>query len=129
MKNPERLGEVVATAMQLAMAPLAMHLELLEKRLSALEGRLMAGGAPPAGVDPAETAALERREVERLEARVRLLEETPYLKDCGVYAERNQYTPGDCVTRSGSLWICQSSTSGPFRHDDWRLAVKEGSLR
>ena len=66
--------------------------------------------------------------IEQLETRIAALEQKPHLKFCGVHELGRTYQPGNAVTRSGSLWVCQAETSGKPGDDyyGWTLGVKRG---
>lgn len=50
------------------------------------------------------------------------------LRYMGVYQPNTDYTPGDCVTYSGSVWYCKSRTNAKPEeaHDAWGLMCKRG---
>ncbi len=66
--------------------------------------------------------------LEQLETRIAALEQKPHLKYCGVFESGRAYQPGDAVTRSGSLWVCNVQTTGEPGKDfvGWQLGVKRG---
>jgi hypothetical protein len=56
------------------------------------------------------------------------LKAASHLKFCGVWEEGVTYTPGNAVTRSGSLWVCKAPPIDAPGVDflNWQLAVKRG---
>ena len=64
-----------------------------------------------------------------MEKQIAALAAKPHLKFCGVYQCGRSYQPGDAVTRSDSLWVCNAATTGEPGQDfvGWQLAVKRGS--
>jgi hypothetical protein len=71
------------------------------------------------------SAAADKPLVERIAA----LEQKPSLRYCGIYSEQEQYRPGDCVSRNGSIWHCNAPTFGTPPGDGnefWTLCVKAG---
>lgn len=48
----------------------------------------------------------------------------------GVFCEDFTYEKGDCVTCSGSMWVCKAETTqvkpGSEGSQDWQLSVKRG---
>ncbi len=67
--------------------------------------------------------------LDALEKQLAELKATPSLKFQGTYQDPAQYSPGDAVTRQGSLWACTSATTGEFDHECWVLCVKKGSAQ
>jgi hypothetical protein len=46
----------------------------------------------------------------------------------GGFVEGREYTPGDVVTRGGSMWVCvRGGSDRPGDTDAWQLAVRRGS--
>lgn len=43
----------------------------------------------------------------------------------GIFKPENQYELGDFVTKSGSLWHCESDHLGEFSHENFKLAQKK----
>lgn len=55
------------------------------------------------------------------------LEKQLVLRDGGVWKADKSYRPGQVVTHSSRLWICQTANSGlrPGANDAWRMPSKE----
>jgi hypothetical protein len=66
-----------------------------------------------------------------LEARIAALESRPQLTWAGVHAAGTTYPECALVTRGGSLWLAQrtTATTPGSEGSDWRLVVKQGSVR
>lgn len=64
---------------------------------------------------------------ERLQARIKALEDRPTVRYVGTHQTGLQYQPGELLTRGGSLWLCLKATSTtPGLDDSYRLVVKQG---
>jgi hypothetical protein len=158
--SPDELGAVLVRTIKRGLEPLAVRLAGLEARLvaldtlrerlaaaevrlelglAALEARPPVPGPPgPAGADGLgfdDLAVEQAGHTVTLRfaagARVKAFPlELPFLRDCGVYLEGTNYTPGDVVTWGGSLWACQAATTGRpglvATAAAWRLCVKCG---
>ena len=79
-------------------------LDVVAEPSDALEGRLMA-----------------------LEGRLMALEQRPQLSYKGVWDGSIEYSPGQMVTHSGSMFYCWRLTrSKPGESNDWQLCCKRG---
>lgn len=95
-----------------ATAALATRLSAVESRTGALS--MLLGKGDAAG----RIAAFEA-----LEARIAVLEARKY---CGVFEQGREYSEGQSVTLSGSLWLCCGPTTDrPGTSEMWQLAVKK----
>jgi hypothetical protein len=76
-----------------------------------------------------ELAELRARNRE-LEARIVALEARPGLKYMGVWRADAKYSPGDVVTKHGSMWVSKANenrgTPDADGGDGWQLAVRHG---
>lgn len=66
--------------------------------------------------------------IDKLNARIKVLEARPELKYCGVWSADKVFGQGNFVTDSGSLWHASRANIGerPGSGDAWQLAVKKG---
>lgn len=64
--------------------------------------------------------------ISKLTKRVEQLESSS-MRFAGVWTARG-YQPGECVQRSGGLWLCMSPTSDRPPSPAWRLTVKSGAF-
>jgi hypothetical protein len=73
--------------------------------------------------------AMNEKNKER-NARLDALESRPQMQYRGVWTAAEPYSLGDCVTRSGSLWISKLNHNGATPGESpiaWQLAVKRGA--
>jgi hypothetical protein len=71
-----------------------------------------------------------KRAIAPLGERIKVLEQRPVTKYCGVFEIGRQYQEGNFVTDHGSIWHCNATTrQRPGGNSDWTLAVKSGQQR
>lgn len=89
--------------------------------MNAIERRALIAALAPAIREFVEEA------VDPLEDRIAELEARPTIRYCGAWESGEEYTPGNMVTFSGSLWHCNADTAQkPGTGADWTLAAKRG---
>ena len=110
-----------------SVAPLATRLATVETRTGAITLLLAGRGVDAGKVAELETLLQRVKQLDQLEARIKVLEARPTLRYAGVWREGLGYEPGTFCTHGGSVWHCNATTTAkPGASDDWTLAVKHG---
>jgi len=149
--QPEDMAAIVATAIDLALAPLVARVAAIEARpiVPGRDGRDGAPGQPGGdgadgvnGKDGADGLGIHDFDFTYDGERTHTISFTrdgvvvrqvswsvPYVLDRGVYQAGKTYVRGDGVTLGGSFFIAQQTTDARPESGGggWRLAVKRGA--